>query len=283
MLWNIHGYGVEEDALLAQATVPEGRYTRVRLVIDKATVDGPDGRRQVTVPNGASGLELEVKCSVDEQRLTELLVDFNFQTALIEEGDGYRFSSTIPVVEKALTGSISGTASDPANGFKPLRGALVAVTYTAGSAYPPGTVAYTSATSRSAGYKLWALRPGTYSLTFTYTDSDTGQTHTVTQPNVVVRAGYDTALPNVAGAAHRDACIAILKKIAWAKEQWSGGRMDGTPCSFTDLTGPSGFLEGPFSGPTCPANGVYTVNPVGSNPTCTERGHELPYPPRKTP
>ena len=67
-------------------------------------------------------------------------------------------------------------------------------------------------------------------------------------------------------------CISNLRQIEAAKDQWA---MDtkkdaGTATAFTDLVGATLYLK---SNPTCPANGTYTVNAVGTNATCSKTGH----------
>ena len=36
------------------------------------------------------------------------------------------------------------------------------------------------------------------------------------------------------------------------------------------------YLRGKWEDQRCPAGGVYTINPVGKNPTCSMKGHALP-------
>jgi prepilin-type N-terminal cleavage/methylation domain-containing protein len=90
------------------------------------------------------------------------------------------------------------------------------------------------------------------------------------------------AVPNFIRArelSRRDSCIANLKQIDSAKEQWA---MDfkaaaGAPVLMSDLAGT--YIKVPSTGPSCPAAGIYTVNNVGVNPTCSlagAEGHVLP-------
>jgi membrane-associated HD superfamily phosphohydrolase len=70
------------------------------------------------------------------------------------------------------------------------------------------------------------------------------------------------------------ACINYLRQIDGAKEQWAleNQKPAGTLVSTQDLA--------PYfpnkTVPTCPANGVYTLNPVGLHPICNIVGHVLP-------
>jgi hypothetical protein len=70
------------------------------------------------------------------------------------------------------------------------------------------------------------------------------------------------------------ACINNLRQIDGAKEQWAleNQRQAGTLVSPQDLA--PYFPNKTF--PTCPANGLYTLNPIGSHPSCNIVGHVLP-------
>jgi hypothetical protein len=70
-------------------------------------------------------------------------------------------------------------------------------------------------------------------------------------------------------------CIANLKQIDSAKEQWAmdNKKGPGVPVTFKDLAGATLYMK---SKPTCPKGGIYVVGVVGKNPRCTQEGHELP-------
>ncbi len=79
----------------------------------------------------------------------------------------------------------------------------------------------------------------------------------------------------------RGTCIANLKQIDSAKEQWA---MDnkapaGAAVVMSDLTGT--YIRTPATGPECPSGGSYTVNPIGTDPSCSYSTapdlHILPY------
>jgi len=69
-------------------------------------------------------------------------------------------------------------------------------------------------------------------------------------------------------------CINNLRQMDGAKEQWAleNQRPAGTLVSTQDLA--------PYfpnkTVPTCPAGGIYTLNPVGLHPICNIPGHVLP-------
>ncbi len=87
------------------------------------------------------------------------------------------------------------------------------------------------------------------------------------------------AIPNFVKArttAQKNACIANLKQIDGAKEQWALENKK-TTGDTTDTTAVDSYLKN-SQPPACPANGTYNYNNVGTNPTCTlgsSLGHTL--------
>lgn len=73
----------------------------------------------------------------------------------------------------------------------------------------------------------------------------------------------------------KSACIHNLKSIENAKEQWAmdNKKNNGDSAAFTDIVGATLYLK---ATPSCPASGTYTVNPIGTVPTCGISGHILP-------
>lgn len=93
------------------------------------------------------------------------------------------------------------------------------------------------------------------------------------------------AVPNFIRAretSRRKTCIGNMKQIDSAKELWAmDNRAEaGDPVLMGDIAGPGKYMKGPATGPSCPAGGVYTVNPIGTNPACSLSGapelHVLP-------
>ena len=64
-------------------------------------------------------------------------------------------------------------------------------------------------------------------------------------------------------------CVANMGQIETAKEQWAMETFadSGSACVDTDIIG---YFKRGF--PICPANGSYTVNPIGSNCVCSIGG-----------
>jgi prepilin-type N-terminal cleavage/methylation domain-containing protein len=83
------------------------------------------------------------------------------------------------------------------------------------------------------------------------------------------------AVPNFVKAresSRTKACVANLKQIQSAKEQWAmDQRQPGTASPGAgDLFGAGNYIPGPAAGPVCPANNTaYTINTVDANPACT--------------
>src|SRR5215471_19310105 len=71
------------------------------------------------------------------------------------------------------------------------------------------------------------------------------------------------AVPNFIKAresSRRNSCIANLKQIDSAKEQWAmdNRAATGAAVQMSDIAGV--YMKGPATGPVCPSNGTYTVN-----------------------
>ena len=73
---------------------------------------------------------------------------------------------------------------------------------------------------------------------------------------------------------HRMICILNLKQIDGAKEQWAIDNKTGEKAIPTksDLYGTDLYILGE---PSCPANGVYSINAVNELPVCSIDGHSL--------
>lgn len=79
------------------------------------------------------------------------------------------------------------------------------------------------------------------------------------------------AVPNFVKArevSRAKSCIANLRSITYAKEQWAVEQKKATtdvPAD-TDLYGASNYLK---TTPTCPSGGSYTINDLANWPTCS--------------
>jgi hypothetical protein len=90
----------------------------------------------------------------------------------------------------------------------------------------------------------------------------------LTPEQQALKARGAAATPEQANAA---ACIHNLRQIEGAKAQWAAekGKPTGALLTAADLTPylPNNTM------PTCPAGGIYTLNPVGIAPICNIPGH----------
>jgi prepilin-type N-terminal cleavage/methylation domain-containing protein len=83
------------------------------------------------------------------------------------------------------------------------------------------------------------------------------------------------AVPNFVKAresSRTKACVANLKQIQSAKEQWAMDKRQPGTASPTagDLFGAGNYIPGDAAGPVCPANNsAYNINNVDTNPDCT--------------
>lgn len=94
---------------------------------------------------------------------------------------------------------------------------------------------------------------------------------------VIIPMMFAIAIPNFVKArdtAMKNACINNLRMIDGAKNEWAleHNKSAGDAPTVADLT--PYFKDHKF--PVCPAGGTYTIGPVGSNPTCSVPGHQLP-------
>ena len=82
------------------------------------------------------------------------------------------------------------------------------------------------------------------------------------------------AIPNYVrarGTAGRTACVNNLRQLDGAKQQWAleKQKTGGSLMTAADLTP---YLK---TMPTCPAGGIYTLNPVSVAPICSIPGHTI--------
>jgi hypothetical protein len=86
------------------------------------------------------------------------------------------------------------------------------------------------------------------------------------------------AIPNFVkarGSAQMNMCISNLRQIDGAKQQWAL-ELKKQPTDTPTAQDLETYLHTSFTTLRCPAGGVYTINAVGQNPTCSIPQHELP-------
>lgn len=185
----------DQDLLLGSVALPAGTYNQVRLRVSNATVTTAEGTFPVTIPSAEqTGIKINLNYTINPNTVTEILLDFNVGKSFLRQGNGtWRMQPVIPAVIRTLSGTITGLATSAGGN---LNGATVTATYTAGESYPVGTEVNSTTTMNDGGFRLWALLPGTYTLTFSYTDAN-NVTQTATVENVVVTANQATDVGTV--------------------------------------------------------------------------------------
>lgn len=76
------------------------------------------------------------------------------------------------------------------------------------------------------------------------------------------------------GTSRKQSCIASLKEIDSAKDQWAmdNKKDSGATVALTDIVGATLYIK---NTPSCPSGGSYTLNNVGADPVCSTSGHSL--------
>ena len=182
---------VQNKAILGSATLPTGHYNQIRLFVSNATVTDATGTHPVTIPSSAqTGIKVNVDYDINSDEITEVLLDFNVEKSIHKTGAGvYMMNPVIPAVVTVLSGTVTGTVTD---GGAPFQGATVKAVYTAGTNYPLGTEVNTNMSLADGTFKIWALLPGTYTISASFTDA-ANVTKTASVTGIVVTAGQNAA------------------------------------------------------------------------------------------
>jgi hypothetical protein len=108
--------------IFGSAEVPAGKYTQIRIKIDNAYVvlTGQQNPIPMTVPSGAqTGLKLGPQFTVVEGATYEMVVDFDVSRSIVVTGPpsnpGYKLKPHLRIMPLALSGSITGTVTNPEN------------------------------------------------------------------------------------------------------------------------------------------------------------------------
>ncbi|MGH7491412.1 MAG: DUF4382 domain-containing protein [bacterium] len=171
---------------LGQADVQAGTYTQIRLQIASAEVVWNGLRFDMTVPSGStSGLKLNAKFEVVAGSTYDIVLDFDAERSVVTTGlrlnpSGFKLKPVIRAIGRALTGSISGTITNPAN--LPVAYAIAGAD-TITSALVDGT---------SGFFRLAFLPSGTYTVSVADTSN-----RAATRTNVPVTVGQDNPLGQI--------------------------------------------------------------------------------------
>ncbi len=107
--------------LLGDAEIPAGHYTQIRVKIDSAEIVVDGIHHPLTVPSGAqTGLKMGPSFNIEAGFTYELIIDFDVNRSIVTMGpkhnpNGYKLKPHLRVVPMALTGSVSGTVTNPEN------------------------------------------------------------------------------------------------------------------------------------------------------------------------
>lgn len=172
--------------VLGEADVPAGRYNQIRLKIVDADVVYNGQSFPMDVPSGAtSGLKLGPAFTVESGVAYELMIDFDAERSVVSNGppnnpNGFKLKPHIRVVPVTVSGSISGTVTNPQH---------VPIAYAI-----QGTDTLTSSRvdTLSGNFKLGFLPTGSYTVTI----EDTLR-FKFAQTGVQVTAGADISLGEV--------------------------------------------------------------------------------------
>ncbi|MCH7945180.1 MAG: DUF4382 domain-containing protein [Armatimonadetes bacterium] len=186
----------QQAAPLGSASVPAGTYTQVRVFISDASVVDEDGTHDVMMPSvDQTGIKLNVDYTVEPGKITTILLDFNVDRSLVLRGDGeYLLTPVIGAVVQVLSGTIAGTVMMDGDA---VQGANVTAIYEAGDNYPVGTEVNTSVTDENGMFKIWALLPGTYTVSVAQTGDGDQVVSEATIEGVTVTADTDTVIDDV--------------------------------------------------------------------------------------
>jgi len=173
--------------VFGSADVPAGKYTQIRIKIDNAYVVVDGQKHPMDVPSGAqTGLKLGPQFTVAAGSTYELVVDFDVNRSVVITGPpqnpGYKLKPHLRVETLALTGSISGTVTNPEH---------LPVAYALQEA---DTVTSTYVDTLSGYFQLSFLPPGTYTVSI---EDTLTPPQTAVLENVDVTAGADKDLGQI--------------------------------------------------------------------------------------
>jgi len=169
--------------IFGSADVPAGKYTQIRIKIDNAYVvlTGQEDPIPMTVPSGAqTGLKLGPQFTVVEGATYELIVDFDVSRSIVINQQGYKLKPHLRVTPLALSGSISGTVTNPDN------------LPTAFAIQGNDTITTTLVNPVDGFFRLSFLPAGSYTVSIR-----DGLNRSATREDVVVVAGLEKQLGDI--------------------------------------------------------------------------------------
>lgn len=118
---NLLGLNNGKTIVLGSSELAAGHYTQIRLKISESYLVQNGLRHIMKVPSGSqTGLKLGPEFTVNPGLTYELVIDFDVCRSIVSTGPpsqptSYKLKPHLRVLPKAITGSISGEISNPAN------------------------------------------------------------------------------------------------------------------------------------------------------------------------
>jgi hypothetical protein len=175
-----------KTVILGSNDVPAGHYTQIRLKIQDAYVVVDGQQHNMDVPSGStSGLKFGPEFTLQEGLTYEMVVDFDVNRSIVTTGPpvspkGYKLKPVIRITSMAITGSISGTVTNPEH--LPLAYAI----------QNQDTITSSLPDTLSGFFRLSFLPAGTYTVSVRDTLDQSFE-----QADVVVTTGNNTDLGSI--------------------------------------------------------------------------------------
>jgi hypothetical protein len=173
MSFNLLDLTNEVTASLVDTEVPVGSYDLIRMYVsDASVVLSDESVYDIKVPSGAqTGIKifLDPEIEVAGGLSAELLLDIDVSQSFILKGNykspagikGFNFKPVIKASNMSTSGRLIGTVTDNLEAV--VDGAMVSV-------YAADTLNTSTLTDANGGYGVLGMEPGTYSVTYEYSD-----------------------------------------------------------------------------------------------------------------
>ena len=183
-IYNLLDYSNGLSKLIATSTLSDSRVEQIRFVLGtNNTVVVSGVSYPLSTPSAEqSGLKLQVHQTLVADIQNEILIDFDANVSVIQNGDGtYKLKPVLRTIVTATSGNISGSITPV--------GTMATVTATSST-----NVVYSSNVNNLGQFKISGLSAGTYTVTVT----PASPLVPVTQLNIIVVAGITTNLGVIA-------------------------------------------------------------------------------------
>lgn len=177
-IYNLLDFSNGKDTLIASGILEDATVQQIRLILgsNNSVLVGNVSYPLSTPSADQSGLKLQVHQTLQAGVLYSVLLDFDANKSIVDEGNGtYKLKPVIRTIEAALSGAIRGKIT-------PI-GTIAQVTATSSS-----NISYSSTVNANGDFLLMGIPTGTYSVTVT----PALPLSPVTQNNVMVLTGITT-------------------------------------------------------------------------------------------